>query len=115
MGLMVFKVGQKVRCLAERWEVTNCIVPIKGHVYTIRGISQYPRGNFGFVFEEITNIVDDFTDGSHELHFSFRDFAPLAYSFGINYDIMEEFKPVDETSDVSHEKITCNKNSKKKK
>lgn len=58
----MFKVGQKVVCIEgferciEKAKIFNTILPIKGNIYTVRNVINYPYGVF-LTFKEIFNPV----------------------------------------------------------
>lgn len=96
----MYKVGSKVICLTNNWSDADCNTPIKGRVYTIRGIREFIFGGFGLTLEEIRNITREYSDGIHEVYFWYNNFRLLNYDMDINYEILEEFKPIEERADI---------------
>lgn len=86
-------------CLTDNWSDKDCITPLKGKIYTIRGIRKFELG-YGFIFEEIINPAKNYSDGFHELYFWYNNFRPVTYNMDINYEILKDFKPVQEKADT---------------
>lgn len=96
----MYKVGIKVVCLTSNWSDKDVKNPVKGHPYTIRGIRIFPSGVMGLIFEEIKNTPMHYSDGFYEMHFWANNFRPIIYDFDINYEILKNFKPIEEKSDI---------------
>ena len=76
-------VVKQVVCINDDWKPKGGNQPIKGHVYTIRGIWRSKCGSFiGYWLHEITNTHTELFDGS----------------FGEQSHITEYFRPVRDTS-----------------
>lgn len=79
---MAFRVGQKVVCVkSRRYGGTGAeIMPVKGNVYTVRGIDLNRPGcncEVGLWLEEITNPPMDYRGGIEECSFDATRFRPL--------------------------------------
>jgi hypothetical protein len=85
---MSFRVGQKVVCISDysRWEPrapleVGTITPVKGEIYTVRGVCESPSG-VGLWLEEIVNKPRRYRNGYLEIAFNIKSFRPIDYSFG---------------------------------
>lgn len=81
---MNYHIGQHVACLTSNWGFSNgksakeygIKTPIKGRVYTIRALIQFPTGTH-FLLEEIINKQVTTREGSIEPPFHSSNFKPL--------------------------------------
>jgi hypothetical protein len=74
---MMFHVGQKVVCVDEfDFIEPDEVPPVKGHVYTIRGMTDKGEGLF-IVLEEIVNLPRQYDEGFAEAEFDAECFRPV--------------------------------------
>ncbi len=72
-----FHIGQKVICVNDVFSVRPEIKPVKGSVYTVRGID-LDSGIVGILLEEIRNKYYMYTNGVFgEMAFCENRFAPI--------------------------------------
>lgn len=90
------KVGSLVECIAVfgsgSYTRLGNVLPVKGKVYTVRGIKEYPTGS-GIVLEEIVNPKIKYKDRVGEVHFPverFRELTECPASISIDEVIKEK-------------------------
>lgn len=69
-------VGQQVVCVHEFETHPHTILPVKGLVYTIRGIVTF-RKRVGLLLEELVNPPRKWSDGFLEASFEAEGFRPV--------------------------------------
>lgn len=81
---MTFRIGQQVQCVggpeAFRGGYGDETKPVKGNIYTVRGIRGFSIGVFsavGIVVEEIHNEARLYLAGMIEVHFHVVHFRPV--------------------------------------